>query len=73
VSSFRPWHAARLYHLDLETEAYALRDRDRSMSYQERQKYHNRPEDVEWAAAKNGCLFSLAGLECPPIRGGKDK
>lgn len=59
------WTDERITHVELETEAYALRDRDqgrRPMRF-----YRNRTEDVAWAKAKVEWLFQLAGMECLPI------
>jgi hypothetical protein len=61
------WTDERITHVELETAAYALRDRDRAAANKERQDYLNRPDDVAWAASKITWLFSLAGIECPPI------
>ena len=66
------WTGERITHMELETEAYALRDRDRAASVREPQAYRDRPDDVAWAAAKVAWLFSLARMECPPIKVGKE-
>ena len=62
------WTDEQITHIDLDTEAYALRDRDKPASHAETAAYHNRPEDVAWAAAKIGWLFSLVRFECLPIK-----
>ncbi len=58
------WAGEQITHIELETEAYALRDRDRGHY----RGYHNRLDDVLWAAAKVAWLFSLAGVACPPLK-----
>lgn len=58
------WEDERITHIQLGTEAYALRERRRGRP----KDYRNRPEDVEWATAKLLWLFNLAGIACPPIR-----
>ena len=66
------WTGERITHMELETEAYALRDRHRAASVREQQAYRDRPDDVAWAAAKVAWLFSLARMECPPIKVGEE-
>ncbi len=60
------WTDECITHVELETDAYALSDRDKGERHH--REYHNRPEDVEWCTQKILWLFSLAGVPCPPIR-----
>ena len=57
------WTGEQITHLELSTDAYALHDRDGG-NYT---RYRNRADDIAWAKAKVGWLFSLAGVECPLI------
>src|SRR5712692_6500205 len=50
------WMDETITHVRLTTDAYALSDRDRGE--RRHQEYRNRPDDVEWAAAKVAWLFS---------------
>jgi hypothetical protein len=44
------WEDDQITHIALETDAYALSDRERMTRYN--RTYHNRPEDIAWATAK---------------------
>jgi hypothetical protein len=61
------WTDERITHIELDTEAYALRDHDYGEAKQRPAAYRDRHDDIAWAAAKVAWLFSLAGMECPPI------
>ena len=56
------WEDERITHIALETDAYALSDRD-SVG-QHSKAYHNRPEDLAWATEKIAWLFRHAGIGC---------
>jgi hypothetical protein len=60
------WEDEQIIHIVLETDAYALSDRDPVGRHSK--AYHNRPEDVAWAKGKIAWLFRHAGLECPPVQ-----
>ena len=60
------WEDKEITHVELETDAYALSDRDKGERHH--RDYHNRPEDVEWCMQKILWLFSLASVPCPPIK-----
>ena len=66
------WTDEQITHVELDSEAYALRDRVKPGSHRERLSFRNRPEDVAWAAAKVAWLFSLVAIACPPIRVASD-
>lgn len=66
------WTDERITHIELETDAYALRDHDRSEANRGPDAYRDRPYDIAWAATKVAWLFSLAGMACPPIVVGPD-
>jgi hypothetical protein len=52
------WEDERITHIALETDAYALSDRDPVGRHSK--AYHNRPEDVAWATEKIVWLFRHA-------------
>ncbi len=58
------WEDERISHVELETDAYTLSDRDKGERYH--RDYHNRPEDVEWCSQKILWLFTLAGIPLSP-------
>jgi hypothetical protein len=65
------WEGEQVVGISLGTDAYDLADQ-RPEAFSKRSEgdwisIHNRPEDIEWAAAKVRWLFEQAGIPCSPV------
>jgi hypothetical protein len=65
------WDGEQVVGISLGTDAYDLADQ-RPEAFSKRSEgdwisIHNRPEDIEWAAAKVRWLFEQAGIPCSPV------
>lgn len=60
------WEEEIIIGLDIETDAYALRDQQ-PRRYPSYRGVVNRPEDIAWIMDKIAWLFEKAGMSLPPI------